>query len=198
MKRTTSSIILTSAILLSGCSTETAKTSQSATEAAANDTVTAAATSETESESNNNEAKGGRLNEPYEISTLENNDVFLTVTNIQVGGDCAFGSYDAGEHANTTNGNTLLQMWVELDVQQLDNPMSGPGVMLENPSSVDADGFTQNADYAFGCNAPTDGTDDWYTVREPGEKGRMYGAFAIPENVTQIKLEGATFDVVSP
>lgn len=186
MRRQLLTIPAVAIAFLSGCAS-------ASNDAVGNDTITAVQDSPT---TNASDGEVGRLNQPYEISTLADNDVYLTITDLRVGGECEYGSLDAGEYDNISGENTLLQVWAELDVQKLDNPQSGGEVMLMNPTIVDGNGFTQDAEFAMSCQGPTEpGIDDWYISRGPGEKSRLYGMFAVPADLKQVKIEGATFDV---
>ena len=165
----------------------------------ADGTITAVAdpapSSEAPAEEN---AEGGddvTLNEPFEISSLEDNDVFMSITEISLGEECKFGKYSPESNSdNVGEGDKYLQILAEVDVQKLDNPLSGGMAFLEDPDFVDSEGFTATAPAAYDCQSG-EGYENWLKPTNPGDKSRRYGAFTIPSDTTEIRIEGKTYTV---
>ena len=136
-----------------------------------------------------------QLAEPFEISTLEDNDVYLTVKDISLGKECRFGVYapdftqdDLGE------GKQYLQVLAEVNVEKLDNSMSQGFVYLDDPKFVDNEGFTADAPRALDCQEG-EGYEDWLMPTAAADKSRRYGAFVIPKDVEEIRIHGKVFKV---
>ncbi|WP_454978968.1 hypothetical protein [Corynebacterium propinquum] len=139
--------------------------------------------------------KAGKLNEPMEISSLPDNDVFLTVSDITVGEDCAHGVWDEEFRLDELgDGKQYVQVFAEVDVQRLDNPQSSI-VYLSSPKVVDKEGYTLEPEISVDCKSYDDGTDSWFDPTEPGDKTRRYGAFIVPQGISEIRIEGKTFNV---
>lgn len=135
------------------------------------------------------------LAEPFEISTLEDNDVYLAVKDISFGEECRFGVYapdlrqdDLGEDKQ------YLQVLAEVNVEKLDSPMSQGFVYLDDPKFVDSEGFTAEAPRALDCQEG-EGYEDWLMPTAAGDKSRRYGAFVIPKDVEEIRIHGKVFKV---
>lgn len=147
------------------------------------------------SEENTSEEGGAvELNKPFEISKLDDNDVFLTIKEITLGEDCTFGVYAPEYRNDELEGQQYLQILAEVDVQKLDNPQSGGLVYLNDVKAVDGDGYAKVADSAQDCKAGED-YESWFTPTDPGDKSRRYGAFLVPKDVTEVRVEGRVYAV---
>ncbi len=157
-------------------------------------TITAAETAPT-TEASNGEGEDVQLNEPFEISQLVDNDVFLNVTDITLGEECRFGAY-IPEYRNDDLGSDkqYLQIFAEVDVQKLNNPQSSGVVYLNGPKTVDTDGFTKEADMSADCQAG-ESYENWFIPTESGDKSRRYGAFIVPKGITEVRVENRVYPV---
>lgn len=146
-------------------------------------------------EAGSSEGDQVQFNEPFEISQMDDNDVFMSISEITVGEDCRFGTY-VPDYRSDQLGEDLqyLQVFAEVDVQKLDNPQSGGVVYLESPKTVDSEGFAKEADPAFDCQA-ADGYEDWFVPTDPGDKSRRYGAFIVPRGITEVRIENRVYQV---
>lgn len=156
--------------------------------------ITAAESTATQEQSGEGDGSPG-LNEPFEISTLDDNDVFLKITDITLGEDCKFGAY-VPEMRNDELGEEkqYLQIFAEVDVQKLDNPMSQGMGFLDDPQIVDGEGFSENADLAMDCQSG-EGYEDWLVPTSVGDKSRRYGAYVVPKSITEVRVHDKTFAV---
>ena len=192
MRRITLAVTVALSLSLVSCSTSEDSDNTAGT-------ITAAAEpspgEEASSEESGEDSGEVELNEPFEISTLDDNDVYLNISEITIGKECKFGVYTP-EYLSDDLGdeNQYLQILAEVDVQKLDNPRSGGMVFLSDPKFVDSEGFTATASLAYDCQ-PGEGYENWSTPTEPGDKSRRYGAFIIPSGTTEIRLEGKTYAV---
>jgi len=143
-------------------------------------------------------AEGGddvALNEPFEISSLEDNDVYLNISEISISTECKYGKFSP-ESNNDSIGeeNQYLQILAEVDVQKLDNPQSMGYVYLDDPKIVDSEGFTKSAESSWDCQNG-DNYEDWLMPTEKGDKTRRYGAWIIPSGTTEVRLYDKTYTV---
>lgn len=154
-----------------------------------------ASSSEAPAEEGNESNEEGSLNEPFEISSLDDNDVYLNISEISIGEECKFGVYTP-EYLSDNIGeeNQYLQILAEVDVQKLDNPQSMGYVYLDSPKTVDSDGFTKTADYALDCQSG-DNYEDWMVPTEKGDKSRRYGAYVVPKGTTEVRIHGKAYAV---
>lgn len=188
------SLIVTAALPLSLAACSTGDNTNSTDE-----TITAvadpASSSEAPAEEGNESNEDGSLNEPFEISTLDDNDVYLKISEISIGEECKFGVYTP-EYLSDKIGaeNQYLQILAEVDVQKLNNPQSMGYVYLDSPKIVDSDGFTKTADYALDCQ-DGDNYEDWMVPTEKGDKSRRYGAYVVPKGTTEVRIHGKTYAV---
>lgn len=158
-------------------------------------TITAAESAPENEESTEDEGAAGELNKPLRISTLSDNDVFMTIKEISLGKECRFGVDDPEYSFDQMNDDQqYLQILAEIDVQKLDNPVSGGSVYLDNPKAVDGDGFAKEAELGFDCEQ-SEGYEDWGEGTEVGDKSRRYGAFIVPKGVTEVRIQGKKFAV---
>lgn len=146
-------------------------------------------------EKSGEEGSSLELNEPFEISTLDNNDVFLKINEITLGEDCKFGAYVPDLRNDVLGGeNQYLQILAEVDVQKLSNPMSKGIVYLDNPKIVDDEGFVKNADLAKDCQSGGE-YENWMVPTSAGDKSRRYAAYVVPKDVTEVRVHGKVFAV---
>ncbi|AKK10850.1 hypothetical protein [Corynebacterium uterequi] len=173
--------------MLAGCSGPSDDAAAPAADSQAQST-----TSADQSEGKNGNA--GKLGERFEMSKMPDNDIFVTVQDIKLGGECANGGANPGEEVDDLEGKQYLQLWAEIDVERLDNPGPFPYGSLLFPDYVDAEGFTSTSEPAFDCQE-VDGHEPWGDPVYPGNKSRMYGAFIVPEGITEVHVEGRSFKV---
>ena len=154
-----------------------------------------ASSSEAPAEEGNESNEDGSLNEPFEISTLDDNDVYLKISEISIGEECKFGVYTP-EYLSDKIGaeNQYLQILAEVDVQKLNNPQSMGYVYLDDPKIVDSEGFTKSAESSWDCQNG-DNYEDWLMPTEKGDKTRRYGAWIIPSGTTEVRLYDKTYTV---
>lgn len=107
----------------------------------------------------------------------------LTLTDIQVGGSCRYGESESGGQPKP--GQTLLQLWGELESIQLNH---NTWAMQDDPEIVDSEGFTQSLDLDYKCLDADDGYESWTETVDAGEKIRVYGVFHMPEDAKEIKF----------
>lgn len=158
-------------------------------------TITAAESTPENEESTEDEGKAGELNKPLRISTLSDNDVFMTIKEISLGKECRFGADDPEYSFDKLNDDQqYLQILAEVEVQKLDNPDSSNQVYLDGPKAVDGDGFAKEAELGVDCHEGED-YENWYTPTEVGDKSRRYGAFIVPKGVTEVRIQGKKFAV---
>ena len=188
------SLIVTAALPLSLAACSTGDNTNSTDE-----TITAvadpASSSEAPAEEGNESNEDGSLNEPFEISTLDDNDVYLKISEISIGEECKFGVYTP-EYLSDKIGaeNQYLQILAEVDVQKLNNPQSMGYVYLDDPKIVDSEGFTKSAESSWDCQNG-DNYEDWLMPTEKGDKTRRYGAWIIPSGTTEVRLYDKTYTV---
>ena len=125
----------------------------------------------------------GKIGETVQIRRhpLENLANY-TVTEMTLGGECRYGSkYDRP----VPEGVELLQVWSEADV-----PPDFEGGSFNPPSArvVDKEGYTTDVESYYTCEEP-EGFDVSYVGVAPGEQGRYYQAYLLPEGTKQFKLE---------
>lgn len=185
MKHKLGILVTVTALVLAGCS--------SGEDAASTITPAAPAPEETAQQAPSEKAK---LGEPINVSTT-GNEVMLTITDISIGEECRHGLYEGSEFdpqaGEIPEGKQLLQVSGELDVVKKSN---GPG-MMDDPTIVDSEGFTQNPEMYIDCEFDSAGYDIWYTPASEGEKRRIYGAYLIPTGAKQVEVGGVTFDVAA-
>ncbi|AKK10849.1 hypothetical protein [Corynebacterium uterequi] len=191
------------AFALSGCSllpSNDAGSDSSATDAPAIETPGAGSQGSAVSSAESAPAKsdsaaaapGTNYSDRIEISSLPENDIFITVQNLQLGGECAAGEYTPGEKLDDLTGAQYVQLWVEQEAERIDNPDSAPFATLYGPDYVDAQGQVLPAVAALDCRE-VDGYESWGKPVDPGTKAQHYGAFIIPEGATEIQIEGHSF-----
>ncbi|MEK0146441.1 hypothetical protein [Corynebacterium yonathiae] len=148
-----------------------------------------------DSNESNSSDKAGRLNEPMEISSLPDNDVFLTVNEITVGQDCVNGPWAEESRIDELGEDKqYLQIAADVDVQRLDNPQSSV-VYLRGPQIVDKDGYTSEPAVGVDCKTADGANDSWFEPTNPGDKSRRYGAFIVPKGIKEVRIEGKTFNI---
>lgn len=144
------------------------------------------------------EASDGNLalGEPFEISALEDNDVFLTINDITVGEECRFGMHTPDDPTDHMGAESVyLQVLADVEVKKLDNPLSQGYVYLNDPKILDSDGYTREADLGFDCQSG-ENYEDWLMPTAQGEKTRRYGTFIIPRDTKEIRIYDKTFEIV--
>lgn len=189
MRRYALAIVTAASLGLVACSSSDEPKSNTA------GTITAAESTSENQESSEDEDKAGELNKPLRISTLSDNDVFMTIKEISLGKECRFGA-DNPEYSfdKLNEDQQYLQILAEIDVQKLDNPASGNEVYLDYPKAVDGDGFAKEAELGIDCHEG-EGYESWSTSTELGDKSRRYGAFIVPKGVTEVRIQGKKFAV---
>lgn len=191
MKRTLA-ITALAALTLTACANADEQTAGTITPQHAPETTTT-------SETTNEQPETGTIGTPVNIATLPDNEVNMTVTDIQLGGECKYGALGVSwlDGGGTTNpGMQLLQISVDVENIKLDNPETqNDFIWLEEPQIVDSDGYTSDADVETACELPTDNHQDWTTDIHVGEKKRLYRAWGVPENTTQVKFYDMIFEV---
>ena len=107
--------------------------------------------------------------------------VNMTITEVQLGGECRYGSDDWGIEAK----GQLLQLWAEVEPKEL---VYNTWTKLDDPEVITKDGFTQNADQDYSCRPSNEGHSLWHEGVDLGEKIRVYGHFHVPADFEALKF----------
>ena len=187
MKRTLALIPLT-ALALAACGADSDTNAGTITQE-----VAAEAAPETTEEAPEAATTGDTVN----IATQPGNEVTMTITDTQLGGECRYGTNDYGgeydpDFGKLPEGKQLLQLWADVDVLTLSDR---EWIMLNDPDVIDADGYTQMVEMDIDCRNADDGHQAWSSTIDQGDKKRLYGSFVVPEGIQKIRLHNITFDV---
>lgn len=184
-------IILTIPLALAACSNDTEPEPESdttpTTEAEAAETSSAAPTDGLDYDR--------EIGDELQLASNPTNDVVLKVTDITLGEECRYGTYDYGDEPYDLDGKQYLQVTAEVDAKHVVTDAGGDWIALNDPDILDKDGFTQTTGPAMDCQNADDGHEMWSTTIHSGEKKRIYGAFEVPQAVEKISIENYTFDV---
>lgn len=104
-----------------------------------------------------------------------------TITEMTLGGQCRYGTrYDDP----LPEGTQLLQVWSESDV-----PADADVSIFTPPYArvVDKEGYTTEVEHYSACETPEE-FDPSYSGVAPGEHGRYYETFLVPEGTKEFKL----------
>lgn len=179
-------ITIATTLTLTGCSNSTEPTPETITQQAP-------ATTEATPES-------GVLGQPQQIATLPGNDVQMTIEDIQLGGECAYGNWDWNEDPAANQppaGKQLLQLWANVDVVQAQTSVGNNWITLDDPNIVDKDGFTQSVEMDINCRDSAEGHQIWHSPIDSGDKMRLYGSFIVPDEIQELRIMGIKFPVES-
>ncbi|WP_411701912.1 hypothetical protein ACLI1R_000650 [Corynebacterium sp. LaCa97] len=135
------------------------------------------------------------IGDELQLASNPTNDVTLKVTDITLGEECRYGTYDYGDEPHDLDGNQYLQVTAEVDAKHVLTDAGGDWITLNDPDILDKDGFTQTTGPAMDCQNADDGHEMWSTTIHSGEKKRIYGAFEVPQGVEKVSIEDYTFDV---
>nr|DAS81631.1 MAG TPA: TRAF PROTEIN, TRAO PROTEIN, TRAN ADHESION, BACTERIAL SECRETION.5A [Caudoviricetes sp.]DAX90530.1 MAG TPA: TRAF PROTEIN, TRAO PROTEIN, TRAN ADHESION, BACTERIAL SECRETION.5A [Caudoviricetes sp.] len=179
--------ILTIPLALAACSNDTEPDTTPTTETEAADATSAAPTDGLDYDR--------EIGDELQLASNPTNDVTLKVTDITLGEECRYGTYDYGDEPHDLDGNQYLQVTAEVDAKHVLTDAGGDWITLNDPDILDKDGFTQTTGPAMDCQNADDGHEMWSTTIHSGEKKRIYGAFEVPQGVEKVSIEDYTFDV---
>ena len=189
MKRTLATLIL-STLALTACGTDSDTNTG---------TITPEVTTEVITETTEAAPETATTGDTVNIATQPGNEVTMTITDTQLGGECRYGTNDYGgeydpEFGKLPEGKQLLQLWADVDVFTL---ADREWIMLNDPDVIDADGYTQMVEMDIDCRDADDGHQAWSSTIDQGDKKRLYGSFVVPEGIQQVRIHGITFDVTN-
>lgn len=117
----------------------------------------------------------------------------LKVEEIQLGGECTVPLM-----AEEISGDMqLVQISgiVSATTEVKDDKGAEVGVFPEGPVTWDSEGFKTTGEWGGGCDIPRQ-YEQWGTIpAKMGEKVRMYGAYLIPKNATELGIANSKFDL---
>lgn len=87
-------------------------------------------------------------------------------------------------------GQTYLQIEGEFELRTGENGWT----MLEDPSIIDGEGFTQLPSSAVYCREEAD-YEMWSTTLDVGQKSRNYGAWIVPEDATHMLIHDVKIEL---
>lgn len=135
------------------------------------------------------ESRTAALNTPLQLGEEEGDDIVLTIKNITRSTTCIFGA-NSQELVNRElePNKQLLQITAELHVKRMDGSYSD-SFSLSDIKVRDSDNYVTRVHSSMFCNEG-DSHNDWDERIETGDKARVYGAFFVPEDIQEARIEG--------
>ena len=135
------------------------------------------------------ESRIAALNTPLQLGEEAGDDVVLTIKDITRSKTCRFGAKSQELVNRELEPNKqLLQITAELHVKRMDGSYSD-SFALSDIKVRDSANYVTRVHASMFCD-DGDSYNDWDERAEAGDKARVYGAFFVPEDIQEARIEG--------